>query len=156
MVRVIWACLTNIMQPGVAQTDVTMCMVWEEKIGDKQISRIKGQMEERGLNPWDWYIVPAGAFDCAFGRGLQWVNGVGAHKVCALPEVPLGNAKMLGELWFVGGEQAFATINWVPLDIGEGMVQKAIQEWMNPDSEEEGVWHTQGGGFMWARSRGDR
>ena len=131
--------------------DVTMRMVWEEKIGDKQISRIKGRMEERGLDLWDWYIVPAGAFDRAFGGGSQWVDGVGARKVCALPEAPLGNAKMPGELWFVGGEQVFATIDWVPLDIGEGMARKAIQEWMNPDSEEERVWHTHGGGFVWAR-----
>jgi hypothetical protein len=34
----------NIMRSGVAQTDVTMRMVWEEKIGDKQISRIKGRI----------------------------------------------------------------------------------------------------------------
>ena len=100
-------------------------MVWEKSIGDKQTRGIKGRMEERGLDLWGWYIGPSGALGRAFGGSSQWVDGVGARKVCTLPEAPLGNEKMTGELRLIGGEQALATIDGVPLDIGECMAQKA-------------------------------
>ena len=101
----------NVMRPGVARTDVTMRMLWEKDIGDRQTCEIKGRMEEHGLDLWDWYVVPAGALDQAFGGRAQWVEGVGAWKMCTLPEVLPGREKLEGELWFVGGEQAFATID---------------------------------------------
>ena len=77
----------NIMRPGVARTDVTTRMLWEKSIGDRQICEIKGRMEERGVDLWDWYVVPAGAVDRAFGGRAQWVDGVGARKMCTLAEV---------------------------------------------------------------------
>ena len=52
----------------------------------------------------------------------------------------------------MGGEQAFATIDWAPIDVGEGLARKAIQEWLGLDLDGEGVWHTNSEGFAWARA----
>ena len=140
----------NVMQRGELRTDITMRMLWG-KVGERQTVEMKSRMEERGPDLWDWYIVPAGALDSAFGRTTRWVGGVGARKMCTLPAAPLGKEQTEGELWFVGGEQAFGTIDWEPLDEGEGFAQRTIQEWMGLGSEHAHGWHTGGMGFAWAR-----
>ena len=49
----------------------------------------------------------------------------------------------------MGGEQAFATIDWAPLDVGESLARKAIQEWMGLDDDDDDcVWHTRGGDML--------
>ena len=117
----------NIMRPGEPRTDVTMRMIWGN-VGDRQIVEMKSRMEKQVLNLWDWYVVPAGALDWAFGRRTQWVDGVGAQKMCTLPAAALGKEVAEGELWFVGGERAFGTIDWGPVDVGGTLAWKAIQE----------------------------
>ena len=64
----------NITRPGEPRTDVTMRMIWGN-VGDRQIVEMKSRMEKQDLNLWDWYVVPAGALDWAFGRRTQWVDG---------------------------------------------------------------------------------
>ena len=140
----------NIMRPGEPRTDVTLRMVWG-KVEDRQIAAMRSRMEERGLDLWDWYIVPAGALDQAFGGRTQWVDGVGARKICTLPAATLGKEMTEGELWFVGGEQAFGTIDWEPVDVGETLGRKAVQEWLGLSPEDVGVWQTSNEGYAWAR-----
>ena len=140
----------NIMRPGEPRTDVTLRMVWG-KVEDRQIASMRSRMEERGLDLWDWYIVPAGALDQTFGGRTQWVDGVGARKICTLPAATLGKEMTEGELWFVGGEQAFGTIDWEPVDVGETLGRKAVQEWLGLSPEDVGVWQTSNEGYAWAR-----
>jgi len=77
--------------------------------------------------------------------------------MCTLPAATLRKEATEGELWFVGGEHAFGTIDWEPVDVGETLARKAIQEWLGLGSEDTSVWQTSSEGFAWARgSAADR
>ena len=67
---------------------------------------------------WDWYIVPAGAFTATYGEREQWDNGVGAVRVAMLPSAKLGDKEVEGELWFVGGREAYNQAEQVEFDKG--------------------------------------
>ena len=109
----------NIMAQSDGQRDVTIRMLWEKEVSEVTTVRMKARMEERGTDLWDWYIVPEGSLDSAFGgRWAQWVDGVGAKKMCLLPVAAIGKKEVAGELWYIGGEQAYGTIEWRPLDLG--------------------------------------
>ena len=61
---------------------------------------MRERMVSRGLDQWDWYIVPAGALGHGFGSGNErWVDGVGVRKVCTLPMATLADEEVSGELW---------------------------------------------------------
>ena len=41
--------------------------------------------------------------------------------------------KAEGELWFVGSKRTFEMLDWKPLDVGEIMAERAIEEWLGVD-----------------------
>ena len=68
-----------------------------------------------------------------------------------MPAAPLGDTKAEGELWFVGGKRAFEMLGWKPLDLGETMAERAIEEWLGVDPKGPSVWNVQESAFAWAR-----
>ena len=76
---------------------------------------------------------------------------MGARKVCSLPAATLGKSEVEGELWFVGGEQAFKKLEWKTLDVGESMAEGAIREWIDVDSANSGSWKVHESVLAWAR-----
>ena len=60
------------MHGGVGSTDVTVRMLWEKEM-HTEMNRMRERMVSRGLDQWDWYIVPAGAL----GRGSAAVMRCG-------------------------------------------------------------------------------
>ena len=70
---------------------MTVRLLWSAKLELGTIKALRDRMDGCGGDQWDWYIVPTGALDQYFSEGLQeWVDGVGARKVCSLPAAPLG------------------------------------------------------------------
>jgi hypothetical protein len=141
------------MEAGDARRDVTVRLLWSAQIEVGAIEPIRDRMDGRGGDQWDWYIVPAGAFDQYFHNGQHaWEGGVGARKMCSLPAAPLGKSQVEGELWFVGGERAFQNLEWKALDVGEGMAEGAIREWLDVDLASAGTWKVQERALSWARA----
>lgn len=73
--------------------------------------------------------MPAGAFKSVYGEGERWADGVGAVRVAMLPPAPMGDSEAEGELWFVGGKEAYSQVQWHELDLGSGWARKTVEEW---------------------------
>ena len=83
--------------------------------------------KQRGVWQWDWYLVVAGAFKSVHGNGGRWADGTGPVLVATLPPALLGETEAEGELWFVGGQEAYTRVRWTSGPVGP---RRLLDEWV--------------------------
>ena len=55
---------------------------------------------------------------------------MGAVRVTLLPSAPIGNKAVEGELWFIGGKEAYEQLQLEGVDMGSKWAQGVVEEWV--------------------------
>ena len=109
---------------------LSWALQWAADMPEWWVQQTRDWAASRGRWQWDWYIVPAGMLQSTYGEGEQWADGVGAVRVTLLPSAPIGNKVVAGELWFIGGKEAYEQLQWEGVDMGSKWAQGVVVEWV--------------------------